>query len=160
MLDLVAQKLEENDNNVDKVRCEHSATRFLAAFPDVPVMSTLELLGRAKKRKLNTIIVDCRHQNEQAVSMFKGAVTLKEFNEHLQGTFDDVDDTTSKTAIVCYCTVGWRSNKEARIIAKMPKDRGEHKRFKVHNHEGIVPVPSERASCSNTRRGNHVAYSN
>lgn len=75
----------------------------------VPELSPSELQAWRETGKV--VIVDCRNEDEQDVSMIPGAIRRQNL---------DLDSVQKQgVPVVCYCTVGYRSALEAKsLIAK------------------------------------------
>lgn len=92
----------------------------------VPELTPSEL--QAKREGGNVVIVDCRNEDEQDVSMIPGAVRRQNL---------DVDSTLKQgVPVVCYCTVGYRSTLEAKILIEKGLD--------AYNLRGLTCLPPHK----------------
>jgi rhodanese-related sulfurtransferase len=71
----------------------------------VPELTPSEL--QTKREGGNVVIVDCRNEDEQDVSMIPGAVRRQNL---------DIATIKQGVPVVCYCTVGYRSALETKAL--------------------------------------------
>jgi rhodanese-related sulfurtransferase len=123
--------MQETERQQRREECERQVAFYQSQFPDVPTMTSQELLEimRRNESSSDVVLVDVRTREEQAVSMISGAVPLQDF---------DLSSSSSKhsenTTIVTYCTVGYRSGQEARHLQNLhPEWKG-----KIYNLDGIL----------------------
>ena len=115
-----------NDNVEKRAQLQQMVASYQSKFPDVPTMTSQELV-EAKKAKKTVLLVDVRTKEEQDVSMIPGAVRWR---EDLDLGENDDDDAI----IVTYCTVGYRSGREARRLQQLhPEWKG-----RIYNLDGIL----------------------
>lgn len=76
------------------------------SFPEVPELTAEEFMALRDKEKV--LLVDVRTDEERAVSMIPGAITLEQF-EQQQAEYKD-------TAVAVYCTIGHRSGHYAKQL--------------------------------------------
>lgn len=99
--------------------------RVRAAFPDVPQLSVTDL-EKELEGQAPPLLIDVRAPEEYAVSHLPGAV-----NAQGRALTQRVRDAGEKRPIVLYCSVGYRSSREAEAL----RGRG----FKnVRNLEGSI----------------------
>ena len=95
-------------------------------FPDVPMMSSKELIERQERDDASKLVlVDVRTQPERQVSMIPGAIALDEFEATLE-------TTESPVTVITYCTIGYRSGFEARRL------RQKYSIPQVYSLDGIL----------------------
>ena len=85
------------------------------AFSDVSNIDVAQIDAWGASGRDQVVLIDCRDQAEQRVSMVPAAVTKGAFMEQLRGGWRAAADTT--THLVCYCTIGYRSSYAARALA-------------------------------------------
>jgi rhodanese-related sulfurtransferase len=131
------------------VECKRQVQLYQKMFSVIPTMTSTELvsnyyLNRNSSLHGNLILIDVRTEAEYAVSMIPGAITLKEFEhqqtiKHHHQNDDNVNhhansNSRSDNIIVTYCTVGYRSGREAlRLQDKYPQYNGT-----IYNLDGIL----------------------
>ena len=112
-----------NRNLSDEQKCdriEQLSEGYSSNFPQVAQITTEQLL--AEQMKGNLLIVDVRESAEQQVSMIPEAITSSQFEQEAQ--------RYKNTAIVTYCTVGYRSG----IYAKDLQAKG----YSVYSLKGGI----------------------
>jgi rhodanese-related sulfurtransferase len=107
------------------LRLEWIKRQVRAQFPGVAQMSTAELARRLEAGE-KPVLLDVRRFEEYAVSHLEGAIWLDPETEkpELPGVGRD-------TAIVTYCSIGWRSSQMAARLQEAGYRR-------VHNLEGSI----------------------
>ena len=85
--------------------CLRRVASYQGKFPDVPTMTSEELIDATKKTNGGDILlVDVRTREEQDVSMIPGAIRLQDLGAQMRKCADE--DESSQKTIVIYCTVG------------------------------------------------------
>jgi len=97
-------------------------------FKGVPEISSEEVLQilshPSEDVRRSIVLVDCRSEDEQAVSMFPGAVTMIEVEGNL--------DKYKELELIPYCAIGRRSGYfTKRVLEKEPG-------MKIRNHVGGI----------------------
>ncbi|BBN07230.1 hypothetical protein MPTK1_4g02090 [Marchantia polymorpha subsp. ruderalis] len=95
-------------------------------FPEVDDISGEELLEFVQKNAIgdSVILVDCRSEAERHVSVYKGAVTISEFEANIE--------SFKEKLIVAYCAIGRRSGMFLKKLLE------QYPGIKVRNHAGSV----------------------
>jgi rhodanese-related sulfurtransferase len=93
----------------------------------VPELTPSEL--QAQREAGNVVIVDCRNQDEQDVSMIPGAVRLQNL---------DIAKIKQGIPVVCYCTVGYRSALETKSLREKGLDAYNLRGAEPHSQ---LPTP-------------------
>ena len=94
----------------DKI--ESMYREYHESFPDVAAISVEELLKMQEDGKV--LLVDVRELSERHVSMIPGAVSVEQF--------ESSNRQYGETAVVVYCTIGYRSGRYAETLAgKWPR---------------------------------------
>jgi rhodanese-related sulfurtransferase len=92
-----------------KAELDALVDRFHNQFPDVPMVTSEQLLRRTAAVGSRVVLVDVRTRPEQLVSSIPGnTITSTEYEAHR--------DQFSGYDVVCYCTVGSRSARYARSL--------------------------------------------
>ena len=92
-------------SNDRREECLRRVASYQGKFPDVPTLSSKELIDATNKTNGGDILlVDVRTREEQDISMIPGAIRLQDLDDELRKC-EDVDESSQKT-IVIYCTVG------------------------------------------------------
>ncbi|KAG7374608.1 rhodanese-like domain containing protein [Nitzschia inconspicua] len=118
-------------DNIERRRryeeCRQQVLNYQGQFPDVPTMTSEQLVEILQgTESSNLTIVDVRTAEEQAVSKIPGAIPLHKLR--IQPNPNDEDQ------IAVYCTVGYRSGREARRLQETyPQWKG-----KIFNLDGIL----------------------
>ncbi|KAL2629378.1 hypothetical protein R1flu_014064 [Riccia fluitans] len=114
------------DQKRRKAALEQYAKLRAELFPEVPNISGEELLDLLKKGAIgnSVILVDCRSEAERQVSIYKGAVTIQDFEMNTED-FKDKE-------IVAYCAIGRRSG----LFLKQLVQR--YPGIQVRNHAGSM----------------------
>jgi rhodanese-related sulfurtransferase len=116
----------------DKERRERLLQTYSAiceeSFKGVPEISSEELLqvltSNDEQRRASVVLVDCRSEAEQSVSMFPGAVAMIDVETNL--------DKYKDLELIPYCAIGRRSgNFTKRILERNPS-------MKIRNHKGGI----------------------
>lgn len=81
---------------------------FVAEFPQVPSITVAEF--KKLKKQNNLVVVDVRTEKERMVSVIPGAISKADFERNL--------DSYKDSAIVVYCTIGYRSGRYAQKLLK------------------------------------------
>jgi sodium/bile acid cotransporter 7 len=92
--------------NIERVDVLYQESKL--QFPDVPDISAEELMERKKAEII--ILVDNRKQEEMAISMIPGAISIQEFEENT--------DRFIGMKVVVYCTIGDRSGHYTKRLRK------------------------------------------
>lgn len=103
-----------------RAQIESMYEEYRQEFPDVAEITPQDF--RKLQQASDTVLVDVRTPEEQAVSMLPGAITLD--------AFEAAKDTYRDQTIVTYCTIGARSGE----CAKELKAEG----FKARNLKGSI----------------------
>ncbi|CAK9871871.1 unnamed protein product [Sphagnum jensenii] len=95
-------------------------------FPGVPEVSSEELIQLLLQPSSaeSPIVIDCRSEAEQKVSMFPGAISTKE----LEANFEEYKDKN----LIAYCAIGRRSGMFTKRMLE------EHPGLKIRNHIGGI----------------------
>ncbi len=112
--------LFEKSDEAKRQQIEKLYAQSKQSFPEVPDTSAEDLLERCTEG--DVVLVDVRTDEEQAVSMIKGAIRATEFEANAEQYKD-------KT-IACYCTIGHRSG----LYTQKLVDRG----FNAVNLRGAI----------------------
>jgi rhodanese-related sulfurtransferase len=76
--------------------------------------------------------LDCREKEERAVSIIPGASSAEEFEDD----FEKQQDEGKETIVVCYCTIGYRSQKKVQELSKrLARSRPD---VKAYNLSGSI----------------------
>jgi rhodanese-related sulfurtransferase len=124
-------------------KCLQASKFYQNQFPDIPRMSSTELLRRNLDEQL--IIVDVRTNPERQVSMISGAISLKTFERDVVDTLPTGDQLPT---IVTYCTIGYRSGMEARRLRQ-----NYHLEGHIYSLDGIVAYTHALASLEFKENG-------
>ncbi len=81
---------------------------FVTEFPQISSI-TVEEFKQLKKQN-NLVIVDVRTEKERMVSVIPGAISKADFEQNL--------DSYKDSAIIVYCTIGYRSGRYAQKLLK------------------------------------------
>ena len=128
-------------------KCLQASKFYQNQFPDIPRMSSTELLQRNLDEHL--IIVDVRTNPERQVSMIPGAISLKTFEKDVVDTLPTGDQLPT---IVIYCTIGYRSGMEARRLRQ-----NYHLDGHIYSLDGIVAYTHALASLESEENGELAA---
>ncbi|KAL3687402.1 hypothetical protein R1sor_013711 [Riccia sorocarpa] len=114
------------DQERRKVALEKYAGLRAEFFPEVPDISGEELLDLMKNDAVgnSVILIDCRSEAERQASMYKGAVTIEEFEANAE--------YFKEKEIVAYCAIGRRSG----MFLKKLMER--YPGIRVRNHAGSM----------------------
>jgi rhodanese-related sulfurtransferase len=126
-------------------KCRKASQFYQNRFPDIPPMSSSELLQRNLDE--NLIIVDVRTKPERQVSMIIGAISLETFERDVVDTLPTSGDQLP--TIVTYCTIGYRSGMEARRLRQK-----YHLEGRIYSLDGIVAYTHARAALENEENSN------
>jgi rhodanese-related sulfurtransferase len=154
--------MEGNHRRWRYKECQQQVTKYQRRFPDVPIMTSEQLVEMLKTVSTTTatkttetiaddvtnknsspsiILVDVRTRQEQAVSMIPGAIPLQDLPMlPKKATYNDEDDYNhplkmrTRMMIVLYCSVGYRSGQEAR---RLQREYPQWKRC-IYNLDGIL----------------------
>jgi sodium/bile acid cotransporter 7 len=96
--------------NIERVNTLYQESK--AQFPETPDISAEELMKRKEAEII--ILVDNRKEEEMAISMIPGAISVQEFE-------DNIDGYASETVVV-YCTIGDRSGHYTKRLRKQNID--------------------------------------
>ncbi|KAL3936327.1 MAG: hypothetical protein SGARI_002602, partial [Bacillariaceae sp.] len=123
--------MTDSEGNLQRQRheeCLRQVASYQGQFPDVPTMTSNELVKKICSEKDNILLVDVRTQEEQDASMIPGALRLKDVD-----LSEQMKDEESKMLVI-YCTVGYRSGREARRLQQLhPEWKG-----RIYNLDGIL----------------------
>lgn len=121
--------------------CQKQVHHYQGMFPRIPTMTSVELVQRLQQQQQHqsttnsvrpVVLVDVRTQEEQEVSMIPGSLTLEEFHQRMMAQSDTTIDTATTNnsnnaidgdkipadaMVVTYCTIGYRSGREAQHLA-------------------------------------------
>jgi rhodanese-related sulfurtransferase len=141
---MVKQRLSNRE------KCCRAATYYQSKFPSVTPLSSRELLEQwstVTDSTSNTeyILVDVRTKAERDVSMIQGAVSLSEYYQRYQEMMRSPppsDKHCPRQAVVCYCTIGYRSGLEATRLRQVIESNNESTTAEiiVYNLDGIVAM--------------------
>ncbi len=124
--DSVVDDSEENARRVAAI--EALVSKFADdTVPTMRVEQVLEILERDddEKPRRTVVFLDCRDAEERAVSVIPGAVS--EYDDD-----DDGDEDGKETIVICYCTIGYRSQKKVQELKKRNPD------VKAYNLSGSI----------------------
>eukprot|EP00300_Choanocystis_sp_HF-7_P014744 c18803_g1_i4.p1 GENE.c18803_g1_i4~~c18803_g1_i4.p1 ORF type:complete len:155 (+),score=19.11 c18803_g1_i4:35-466(+) len=107
-------------------RAQAEVDGYMSQFPDVPKISTSDLVSMISKAPDSVVLVDVRTDEERRVSIIPGALSEQEFMSRSPADFQD------KT-IVPYCTVGFRSGNYCRKLIQSGTYGND-----IRNGEGIL----------------------
>ena len=110
---------EEEELTKENARRRAALETTVAKFTDdaVPSMTVREVLNVINNQEENAkrvLFLDCREKEERAVSIIPGASSAEEFEDD----FEKQQDDGKETIVVCYCTIGYRSQKKVQELSK------------------------------------------
>ena len=107
-----------DDENARRVAAIEALVSKFAdeTVPAMRVKEVLEILERDTEKRV--VFLDCRDAEERAVSVIPGAVS----------EYDD----GKETIVICYCTIGYRSQKKVQELKKRNPD------VKAYNLSGSI----------------------
>ena len=137
-----ADKEEDNREEEEELVKENARRRAalettVAKFTDdaVPSMTVREVLNVINNQEENAkrvLFLDCREKEERAVSIIPGASSAEEFEDD----FEKQQDDGKETIVVCYCTIGYRSQKKVQELSKrLARSRPD---VKAYNLSGSI----------------------
>jgi rhodanese-related sulfurtransferase len=151
-------KEEQHHHQRRSEACQQQVKKYQCQFPDVPTMTSEQLVEKMKIAAIITsadsahvrnnnnnnncsssiILVDVRTRQEQAVSMIPGAIPLQDFSMPRSQTnnnnIEEDPNHPSRVMVVLYCTVGYRSGLEGRRLQQeYPPWKG-----RIYNLDGIL----------------------
>jgi len=103
-------KADIPESNLKRMNALYQKSKL--QFPEAPEISAEELMERMKKETV--VLVDNREEDERAVSMLPGAISVQEF--------EDTIASYSGTTVVVYCTIGERSGHYTKKLRKQDID--------------------------------------
>ena len=116
-----------DDNATRRAECQaFYATKCRPGFQDVTDYTAEQLLAR---NLASVLLVDCRADEEIAVSKLAGSVTQRAFDA---GWVDMLAEGGGKEEVVMYCTIGGRSGAAAKAFG------AKHPEVKVANFAGSL----------------------
>ena len=131
---------EEEELVKENARRRAALETTVAKFADdaVPSMTVREVLNvinnqeESAKKKRTVLFLDCREKEERAVSIIPGASSAEEFEDD----FEKQQDDGKETIVVCYCTIGCRSQKKVQELSKrLARSRPD---VKAYNLSGSI----------------------
>lgn len=159
-----ADKEEDNREEEEELVKENARRRAaleatVAKFTDdaVPSMTVREVLNVINNQEKNAnkrvLFLDCREKEERAVSIIPGASSAEEFDD-----FEEQDDG-KETIVVCYCTIGYRSQKKVQELSKrLAQSRPDVKAYNLSGsivawtHETVAPKLLDPETGKETNR--------
>jgi rhodanese-related sulfurtransferase len=140
----IASPPSASSSSKKEKKCFQVSKNYQNQFPDIPPMSSRELLQRNLDD--NLIIIDVRTNPERQVSMIPGAISLTTFEQEVLMVHNN---NNTDTTIVTYCTIGYRSGMEARRL------RQRYHLKNIYNLDGILAYTHAlAAACSLERNEN------
>jgi rhodanese-related sulfurtransferase len=141
----VLPKMRVKQRLSNREKCLHAANHYQSKFPSVTPMSSSELLEQLStvdNADTEYILVDVRTKAERAVSMIQGAISLSEYYQRYQETMcSPPSPSKDRLAVVCYCTIGYRSGLEATRLRQVIESNNESTtEITVYNLDGIVAM--------------------
>ena len=129
---------EEEELVKENARRRAALETTVAKFTDdaVPSMTVREVLNvinnQEESAKRTVLFLDCREKEERAVSIIPGASSAEEFEDD----FEKQQDDGKETIVVCYCTIGYRSQKKVQELSKrLARSRPD---VKAYNLSGSI----------------------
>ena len=118
-------------DDVENARRVAAIEALVSKFADetVPAMrvkEVLEILERDTEKRV--VFLDCRDAEERAVSVIPGAVSEYDDGKEIKTE----DDDGKETIVICYCTIGYRSQKKVQELKKRNPD------VKAYNLSGSI----------------------
>ena len=107
-LSLFSPLLWGEEGNLQKV--EFLAKGVAKVFPEVPNLSSKEIVQLLKQKSQNFILVDVRTQKEQDISIIPGAISKEHFEKNI--------DKFKGKKVIAYCTIGFRSSRYVEKLLK------------------------------------------
>ena len=109
--------------------------------------------NQEKNANKRVLFLDCREKEERAVSIIPGASSAEEFDD-----FEEQDDG-KETIVVCYCTIGYRSQKKVQELSKrLAQSRPDVKAYNLSGsivawtHETVAPKLLDPETGKETNR--------
>ena len=117
-----------DDENARRVAAIEALVSKFAdeTVPAMRVKEVLEILERDTEKRV--VFLDCRDAEERAVSVIPGAVS--EYDDGKEIKTEDEDG--KETIVICYCTIGYRSQKKVQELKKRNPD------VKAYNLSGSI----------------------
>ena len=117
-----------DDENARRVAAIEALVSKFAdeTVPAMRVKEVLEILERDNEKRV--VFLDCRDAEERAVSVIPGAVS--EYDDGKEIKTEDEDG--KETIVICYCTIGYRSQKKVQELKKRNPD------VKAYNLSGSI----------------------
>jgi len=117
-----------DDENARRVAAIEALVSKFAdeTVPTMRVKEVLEILERDTEKRV--VFLDCRDAEERAVSVIPGAVS--EYDDGKEIKTEDEDG--KETIVICYCTIGYRSQKKVQELKKRKQD------VKAYNLSGSI----------------------
>ena len=143
---------EEEELVKENARRRAALETTVAKFTDdaVPSMTVREVLNvinnQEENAKRTVLFLDCREKEERAVSIIPGASSAEEFEDD----FEKQQDDGKETIVVCYCTIGYRSQKKVQELSKrLARSRPD---VKAYNLSGSIVAWTHETDARNSRR--------
>mmetsp|Transcript_44166 Transcript_44166/g.99557 ORF Transcript_44166/g.99557 Transcript_44166/m.99557 type:complete len:232 (+) Transcript_44166:55-750(+) len=119
-----AMAAKANESRLEAAEAFYSANVAPTSL-DVPCLLAEEVKSRRKEEEGSLVLVDCRSDEERAVSTIPGAIAIAEFEAEPQRYGDG-------KLVVVFCTIGGRSAKVAQRLLQLPaKPWAEVKNFQL-----------------------------
>lgn len=117
-----------DDENARRVAAIEALVSKFAdeTVPAMRVKEVLEILERDTEKRV--VFLDCRDAEERAVSVIPGAVSEYDDGKEIKTE----DDDGKETIVICYCTIGYRSQKKVQELKKRNPD------VKAYNLSGSI----------------------